>query len=109
MNERTVGLVAQQPGLVLVMSGVDVDFDSHAYTDEISFLRAEALSDCTTSEQRGTTIGVADDQSWFREPTVGVAGGLLCRLGSPPTDDAQGPVATGPDVGRLSCCQGGGK
>ena len=40
---RAVGLVAQQPGLVLVMSGVDVDFDSHAYTNEIHFLRAERL------------------------------------------------------------------
>lgn len=40
---RAVGLVAQQPGLVLVMSGVDVGFNSHAYTDEINFLRAERM------------------------------------------------------------------
>ena len=50
-------LVAQQPGLVLVMSGVNVDFNSHAYTGEEGFLRAWATIHTDVNEQRGVTIG----------------------------------------------------
>ena len=43
-DEGATALVAQQPGLVVVMSGRDVDFNSHAYTDKKGFLRAGRLA-----------------------------------------------------------------
>ena len=75
------------------MSGVDVDFGSHAYTDEINFLGAEALNGCT---QQGTVIGqlkgVAVDQASASTDNLGCCG-LLCRRGSPPADDVQGTIS----------------
>jgi len=47
-DERATALVAQQPGLVVVMLGRGVDFNSYAYTDKKDFLKAGRLANAVT-------------------------------------------------------------
>ena len=52
---REAALVAQQLGLVVLMLGRDVDFNSYAYTDKKGFLKAGRLANAV--DERLTRLG----------------------------------------------------
>jgi len=96
VHVRETALVAQQLGLVVFMSGRDVDFNPYAYTDKKGFLKAGRLANAV-DERLTRAIGIGPVLKRLT-PRYVVPCAIRTTTGTP-TGDAQGPAATGCDVG----------